>query len=97
MNEQVETWRDETLAIGLYTGVAETTPPLPPIRLTRFEYTIRRESSLLDKVVARFGESLKQELPPEHLALLERGEEQSPEDIALAERMRDVQREALMH
>jgi hypothetical protein len=97
MNGQVETRRDETLAIGLYTGIAGATPRYPQIRFAHFEYTIQRKKSLFDEVVVRFGESLKQELPPEHLALLERGEEQSPEDIALAERMRDVQREALMH
>jgi len=93
MNAPVErSGRDETLAIGLYTGMAEFTTP--QIFVTRFEYTARR-TSLLDDVMGTFGSSLGRELPPEHLVLLERGEEQSPEDIALATRMRDVQRDTL--
>ena len=84
--------RDETLAARLYTGVAEASPFFPQI--VRFEYTIHSKT-LLDEVIARFGDSLTRELPAEHRALLERGEEQTPEDIALAARMRQVQRDAL--
>lgn len=87
--------RDETLATCLYTGVAEAPPFLPPIHLAHFEYTFRYKT-LLDGVMAEFGDSLTRELPSEHRALVERGEEQSPEDIALAARMGEVQRDALM-
>ncbi len=85
--------RDETLATCLYTGVAEASPFFPQI--VRFEYTIHSKT-LLDEVIAKVGDSLTRELPAEHRALLERGEEQPPEDIALAARMRQVQRNALM-
>jgi hypothetical protein len=64
------------------------------IRANVFEYSIRHKT-LLEEVTAKFGDALTRELPPEHRALLERGEEQSPEDIALATRMREVQRDAL--
>lgn len=94
MNAQTEfSGRDETLAIGLYTGVAQVT--VPQIHVTHFEYTIRRRG-LLGDVANTFGKSLSQPLSVEHRALLERGEEQLPEDIALATRMRDVQRETLI-
>jgi hypothetical protein len=97
MNRETEiSGRDETLASCLYyTGIAESPPFLPPIRLVSFEYTIRHKI-LLEEVRTKFGDALTRELPPEHRALLERGEEQSPEDIALATRMREVQRDALM-
>ena len=84
--------RDETLASGLYTGLAATTTPR--VYLARFEYTIRRNMSL-SKALDRVSAPLARELSPEHRALLERGEEQSPEDIALASRMLEVQRDAL--
>jgi hypothetical protein len=87
--------RNETLATCLYTSLAESPPCVLKLYLTHFEYTIHRKT-LLDEVAAKFGNSLTQELSPEHRALVEHGEEQTPEDIALANRMRTVQREALM-
>jgi hypothetical protein len=93
MNTQPEfSGRDESLAMGLYTGMSQVT--VPQILVTHFEYTIRRRG-LLDDVAATFSKGLSQSLSPEHLALLERGERQSPEDLALAERMQDVQRDTL--
>jgi len=86
--------RDETLALGLYSGLEVGTAPQPPILVARFDYTIRR-CALLDKIAATFGISLTKPLPQEHRNLLEKGEEQSPSDKALVERMSDVQREAL--
>lgn len=85
--------RDESLAMGLYTGIAQVT--VPRIYLTNFDYTIRPRR-LLDDVAATFGKGLSRTLSPEHLALLACGEEQSPEDLALAERMQDVQRDTLI-
>jgi len=94
MSAQTEfSGRDETLAMGLYTGMAQVT--VPEIHFTHFEYTIRSHR-LLDDVAATFGKGLNRALSPEHHALLGRAEEQSPEDIALAARMQDVQREALL-
>jgi len=94
MNARVElSGRDETLAVGLYTGVAQEI--VPQMFVTCFEYTIRRRS-LLDEVARSLGKSLSKPLPADHRALLERGEEQLPEDIALATRMRDLQRETLV-
>jgi hypothetical protein len=84
---------DETLAASLYTSVAAATDPA--IYVTHFEYSIRRQA-LLDGVASVFGGELCRQLSPEHRALLERGEEQLPEDIALATRMCSVQRETLM-
>jgi len=84
---------DETLAACLYTGFVGT-GPLPGIRLTRFKYTISSNRTLLDKVKHIFGEALEQDLPPEHLAWLEEAE-QLPEDIELAQRMREVQAKTL--
>jgi hypothetical protein len=96
MNRETEiSGRDETLASCLYTGIVESPPILPQIQVVSFEYSIRHKT-LLEEVTAKFGDALTRELPPEHRALLERDEEQSPEDIALAARMREVQRDALM-
>jgi hypothetical protein len=93
MNPQPEfSGRDESLAMGLYTGMSQVT--VPQILVTHFEYAIRRRD-LLDDVAATFRKGLGQSLSPEHLALLERGQRQSPEDLALAERMQDVQRDTL--
>ena len=95
MNRQTETsGRDETLATGLYTSPSVTGQLSPQIRLTSFEYSIRR-TKLLDGAGATFGASLTRELPAEHRAMLERNEPQSSEDMALARRMHDVQRKAL--
>ena len=93
MNTQPEfSGRDESLAMGLYTGMSKATAP--QILVTRFEYTIRRRS-LLDDVAGTFGKGLSQSLSPEHRALVESGEEQSIEDLALVEQMQDVQRDTL--
>jgi len=86
--------RDETLALGLYSGLEIGTTPRPHILVARFDYTIQR-CALLDKVATAFRTSLTKPLPQEHKNLLERGGEQSPGDKALVERMGDVQREAL--
>lgn len=72
----------------LYTGTSQITAP--QILVTHFEYTIRRRG-LLDDVAATFGKGLDESLSPEHLALLERGEQQFPEDLALVECMQKVQ------
>jgi hypothetical protein len=84
--------RDETVAAGLYTGMAQVT--IPQVQVTRFEYTFRAHR-LLDDAVLAFGKSLSREWSPEHRALTERGEEQLAEDMALATRMGAVQRDAL--
>ncbi len=93
--ETMVSGRDETLATCLTTGLVESPPHVLTVYLTHFDYTIRHKT-LLDEVAARFGNGLMRELPPEHRAIVERGEEQTPEDIALATRMRAVQRDALM-
>lgn len=84
--------RDESLAMGLYTGISQVT--VPHIHFTYFDYTIRPRR-LLDGVAATFGKSLSLPLPPEHRTLLESGEEQSPEDLVLVEHMQEVQRNTL--
>jgi hypothetical protein len=84
--------RDETLAACLYSGAAQVT--VPQVRVVDFEYTIRRPS-LLAEVAVTYSPGLSRELSAEHRALLERGEEQSPEDLAVAERMIEIQRDAL--
>jgi hypothetical protein len=88
--------RDETLALGLYTGFDAGVLPQPQLLIAHFGYTIQHET-LLDEVMATFCSSLTKPLSQEHTDLLERGEEQSPGDMALVERMRDVQRETLMY
>jgi hypothetical protein len=91
MNEQTEfSGRDETLAAGLFTGAAEVT--VPQVSITHFEYVPHRKA-LLDGVKRVFGSGLARALPPDHRALLEKGEEQSAEDIALARQMLDIQRD----
>ena len=84
--------RDESLAMGLYTGVLPITGP--QIRIAHFEYSFRRRG-LLDAVAKAFNTSSSRPLSSEHLALLRQGEKQSPEDLALAERMQDVQRDTI--
>jgi len=92
MSAQTEiSGRDETLATGLYTGTSQHTIPQ---QITHFEYTVRTRG-LLHEVAATYGQELGQGLSPEHRALVERDEEQSPEDLALAARMGDVQRSVL--
>lgn len=94
MTEQIEySGRDETLAAGLLTGMANTIT-VPRLRFAPFDYTIRPHS-LLDDVKEAFGDSLEQELSPQHRALLADGEEQLPNDLALAAQMLKVQRETL--
>jgi hypothetical protein len=81
---------DETLAHAYYSaGVA------PALRITRFAYSAPRQG-LLAQVSTRLGARLNTPLSAAHRALLESGAEQSPEDLALAERMTAVQREALV-
>ena len=83
--------QDETLAAGLYTGPVGRS--IPRIHRASFTYTIPSEKkSLLGKVNDVFG-SLKIDLPAEHQALLD--QDQSPEDIELARRMRQVQAKTL--
>lgn len=72
---------DETLSVGLYTGSAPITAP--QVLVAHFEYSSRRRS-FLDRVDDRYGEALRRPLPPEHVALLQSGSEQSPDDISLA-------------
>jgi len=84
--------RDETLASSFYTGVA--TRSTTEVVVARFGYTIRRQERLLDRLAASLGPQFSQPLPPEHMELVHRQEEQSAEDLALAERMLAVQREA---
>ena len=86
-----KTGRDETLAMSFYTGEVLALPYVQP---AQFEYTIRRES-LLEKVTSRFAKDLARDVSPEHLALLDCGEQQSPEDVALAVRVQDTHRKAL--
>ena len=82
-----KTGTDLLLARAFYTGT-EGYQVQPTIRIAEFAYTT------LDAVAAKFGDTLSRELPPEHRALLERGETQSAEDLALCERMQPVQAEA---
>ena len=90
MNDRTGT--DPLLARAFYTGTCGCQVQ-PILRIADFEYTVRYPS-LLDAVAARFGDALSCKLPPEHRAKLERGETQSPEDMALCERMQVVQAEA---
>jgi len=85
--------RDETLALGLYTGemAAKVTPQW---RVVSFDYVIHRDT-ILDDVADRFGDSFAAGLTPEHRELLKRGEPQLPEDLELAGRMQRVQVTAL--
>ncbi|MCG3208348.1 MAG: hypothetical protein FOGNACKC_01951 [Anaerolineae bacterium] len=86
--------QDETLAASLYTGHIGRS--FPQIHLTSFAYTISPEKkSLLEKVGSVFGKSLKFDLPPEHQALLDQNEGQSPDDIDLANRMHHIQADTL--
>ena len=96
MIEQIGTsGRDETLAWGFYSSHAEVAFLQLPLMTTHFEYTIQ-PVSLLDRVKAKFGESLSCDLSPGHLALIESGELQATEDLELIERMCDIQRKALI-
>ncbi|MBE7474682.1 MAG: hypothetical protein DPW09_24035 [Anaerolineae bacterium] len=90
---QVNSSRDETLAAGLYTGFAGNN--VHQIRLTQFRYTAPSKKSLLEQVGQTFGQSLKRDLPAAHQALMDQGEMQSPEDLDLAARMREVQAKSL--
>lgn len=90
---QVSSSRDETLAASLYTGFAGNN--VHQIRLTQFRYTVPGKKSLLKQVSQTFSQSLKRDLPAAHQALVDRGEMQSPEDLDLAARMREVQAKSL--
>jgi hypothetical protein len=92
--ETSESRRDETLALGLYTGVGWGTVPRPKLFIASFNYTTQRKA-FLEEVAAVFGDRLTRPLSQKHSELLKRGEEQSPSDKALVKRMGDVQREAL--
>ncbi len=92
--ETSESRRDETLALGLYTGVGWGTVPRPKLFIASFSYTTQRKA-FLEEVAAAFGDRLTQPLSQKHRELLKRGEEQSLGDKTLVERMGDVQREAL--
>jgi len=89
MREQATgTSLDETLAMGFYTGQAVWQPYLV---VAPFSYTIRKKKSPLDRLASSFSNVAKHDVSPAHRALLESGETQSDEDIALAKRMQGVQ------
>ena len=81
--------RDETLAHAYYSAGV-----LPVLRVARFEYSAPRRG-LLGQVAERLGARLNAPLSQAHQALLDCGAEQSPEDLALVQRMTVVQRETL--
>ena len=87
---------DETLARAWHSA---TSGPnyVPPVVLAivDFDYTIEHQS-LAEQVMGRFGESLRRPLSQEHIALIERGDEQLPADQVLVERMIATQQEVLM-
>ncbi len=87
---------DETLARAWPStmSVPELVPPIV-LAIADFDYTIEHRS-LTQQVMDRFGESLRRPLPQEHVALIERGDEQLPADQVLVERMVTIQQEALM-
>ncbi len=81
--------RDETLARVYYSvGV------FPAFRIANFEYSASSHE-LLGQISERLGARLNAPLPEAHQALIESGAAQSPEDLALVDRMTDVQRETL--
>ncbi len=84
------TERDETLAHAYYSAGI-----MPALRVAQFTYSAPQRG-LLHQVAARLGARLNAPLSEAHRALLASGAEQSPEDLALAERMTAVQREALV-
>ena len=94
MNPQVElSGQDETIANSLYSGLgAESTRP--PLIVAPFQYSFTPQPSLLRESASVFEAALTQPLPPEHRELIEAGESQSDEDLALARRMRDAQQDA---
>ena len=94
MNPQVDiSGQDETIANSLYSGLgAESTRP--PLIIAPFQYSFSRQPSLLREAVSIFGPAITQPLPEEHRELVQCGESQSAEDLALAGRMRDVQQDA---
>ncbi len=95
MIETGKSRRDETLALGLYTGVEGETIPRPKLFIASFSYATQHKS-FLEEVASAFGERLTKPLSQRHRELLKSGEEQSSDDKVLVERMNDVQREALM-
>jgi hypothetical protein len=94
MNPQVElSGQDETIANSLYSGLgAESTRP--PLIVAPFQYAFTRQSSLLRETASVFGAAITQPLPAEHREMVEGGESQSAEDLAVARRMHDVKQDA---
>jgi hypothetical protein len=83
--------RDETLARAYY-----SVGDFPAFRIANFEYSASsQEQGLLRQISERLGARLNAPLPEAHQALIESGAAQSPEDLALVDRMTDVQRETL--
>lgn len=82
--------RDETLARAFYSHAGT----LPTLHVAQFDYSAPRQG-MLHKLSAKLGAKLRSPLPSAHQALLAEGAEQSPEDLALVERMASVQCETV--
>ncbi len=91
----VTSGRDETLTRAIYTGGIGLFV-VPRIRLANYSYTIPvKKDPLLSKVAEVFGDSLREPLPKEHQAIIDRGETQSEEDMEVVHQMQNVQSEFL--